>query len=294
MWLDRGASLNARSYSPAARRPSHLSPSPNNNRPGLAPKNSSTWSLLSQSDSTTSLTAAAHGNGSVLKQSAAKPRPSDVSDPLEVLNGIIGKQTGETAAETSAPASNPEVKPEQLVENIDFGGLSLQEFVAKEDDSRRILNSDVGTQTIQQFEKERDKFQELHSSIFGCDDVSKAVEMYLNDFQTELGAVSAEIETLQTRSVQLNAMLENRRNVEQLLGPAVEEVSVSPRTIRLIAEGPIDENWTRALNEIGTRTASIEAKIASSSSTKAIEDVRPLLSDVRDKVCSRQSHCQLG
>ncbi|RMJ28893.1 Vps52 Sac2 family protein [Aspergillus sp. HF37] len=288
MWLDRSAPFNSRSYSPAARRPSHLSPSPNNNRPGLAPKNSSTWSLLSPSDSTTSLSAAAQGNGSVLRQSAAKPRPSDVSDPLEVLNGIIGKQTEETAgAETSTPASNPEVKPEQLVENIDFGGLSLQEFVAKEDDSRRILNSDVGAQTIQQFEKERDKFQELHSSIFGCDDVSKAVEMYLNDFQTELGAVSAEIETLQTRSVQLNAMLENRRHVEQLLGPAVEEVCVSPRTIRLIAEGPIDENWTRALNEIGNRTASIEAKIASSSSTKAIEDVRPLLTDVRDKAVER-------
>lgn len=206
-----------------------------------------------------------------------------MSDPLEVLNGIVGKQTGGPDSEAVSP-SLAEVKPNQLVDDIDFGGLSLQEFVSKEDDSRRILNGDVGAQTVQQFEKERDKFQDLHSSISGCDDVSKSVETYLSDFQTELGAVSAEIETLQTRSVQLNAMLENRRNVEQLLGPAVEEISISPRTIRLIADGPIDENWVRALNEIDTRTSSIEAKVASASSTKAIDDVLPLLTDVRNKV----------
>lgn len=274
MWLDRSTSFNSRSYSPAPARPSHLSPSPYNTR-----KNSSFLSLISANDSSTSLSATPHGNGSLFKHGGAKARPSDVSDPLEVLNGIIGRQAGAASdAETSAS------KPEQLVDNIDFGGLSLQEFVTKEGDSMRVLNNDVGSQTIQQFERERDKFQDLHSSISGCDDVSRSVEMYLNDFQTELGAVSAEIETLQTRSVQLNAMLENRRKVEQLLGPAVEEISISPRTIRLIAEGPIDENWTRALNEIETRTTTIEAKVSSSSSTKAIEDVRPLLTDVRNKV----------
>ena len=238
-------------------------------------------SLLSPSDSTASLPATNLGG---LKQGAARTRPSDVSDPLEVLNGIIKKESGTTSREVSISPSRTDVKPQQLVEDIDFGDLSLQDYVAKEDDSRRLLNSDAGSQTIEQFEKERDKFQDLHSSIFGCDDVSRSVEMYMSDFQTELGAVSAEIESLQTRSVQLNAMLENRRNVERLLGPAVEEISISPRAVRLIAEGPIDENWVRALNEIDSRTTSIEAKISSSSNIKAIDDVRPLLTDVKDKV----------
>ena len=284
MWLDRisGTSTpSGRSFSPANRRPSHLSPSPYNNRPGLAPKSSSNISLLSPSDSTTSLPTT---NLAALKQGAARPRPSDVSDPLEVLNGIIKKGNGVAPREDSVSASRAEVKPEQLVEDVDFGDLSLQDYVAKEHDTRRLLKSDAGSQTIEQFEKERDKFQDLHSSIFGCDDVSRSVEVYMSDFQTELGAVSAEIESLQTRSVQLNAMLENRRNVERLLGPAVEEISVSPRAVRLIAEGPIDESWVRALNEIDSRTTSIEAKVANSSNIKAIEDVRPLLTDVKNKV----------
>ncbi|KKK12252.1 hypothetical protein ARAM_002702 [Aspergillus rambellii] len=202
-----------------------------------------------------------------------------------VLDGILKRQKEEALVTTASVVSlAAESRPPRLVAEIDFGDLGLEDFVKKVEEPTRLMNSDVGVQAIQQFEKERDKFQELHSAIAGCDDVSKSVEMYLNDFQTELGAVSAEIETLQTRSVQLSAMLENRKNVEQLLGPAVEEISVSPAAVRLIVEGPIDENWVKALNDIESRTTGIEAKVASSSTSKAIEDVRPLLEDAVERI----------
>lgn len=116
----------------------------------------------------------------------------------------------------------------------------------------------------------------------------KSVESYLNDFQNELGAVSAEIESLQARSIQLNAKLENRRNVERLLGPAVEEISISPKAVRAIVDGPIDENWVKALNEVEARSASIEK---SSASIKALDDLRPLLADLKTKVTSRPAIC---
>ncbi|KAH1754423.1 hypothetical protein KXX41_007434 [Aspergillus fumigatus] len=297
MWLDRisGHStpscvpLDSRSNSPAPRRSSSLlSPAPPNNRPSPNRQGSSLSVLLTPSDSTTSLPATARGvNGSVLKQGAARSRPSDVADPLEVLKDIIGKQKADVETNECLKASAPEAKPLHLFETIDFGDLSLEEFVSQVGEPRRATSADVSAQTLQQFEKERDKYQELHAAITSCDDVSKSVEVYLNDFQSELGAVSAEIETLQTRSVQLNAMLENRRKVEQLLGPAVEEISISPRAVRMIAEGPIDENWVKALNEIEARMTSIEAKVSGSSSTKAIEDVRPLLNDIKNKAVER-------
>ncbi|KKK17400.1 hypothetical protein AOCH_003600 [Aspergillus ochraceoroseus] len=202
-----------------------------------------------------------------------------------VLDGILKRQKEEALVTTASVVSlAAESRPPRLVAEIDFGDLGLEDFVKKVEEPTRLMNSDVGVQAIQQFEKERDKFQELHSAIAGCDDVSKSVEMYLNDFQTELGAVSAEIETLQTRSVQLSAMLENRKNVEQLLGPAVEEISVSPAAVRLIVEGPIDENWVKALNDIESRTTGIEAKVASSSTSKAIEDA---VERIRDYLVSQ-------
>jgi hypothetical protein len=237
-------------------------------------------------DSTASLPATARAaNGSPLKQtSIQRPRPANVPDPLEVLNGIIGKDQ----LDKDVPHLSSELeRPAQLVEAIHFDGLSLEDFLEKEEPAprRQTRDNDLNAQTVQQFEQERDKFQELHTSITGCDEVSKSVELYLNDFQTELGAVSAEIETLQSRSTQLNAMLENRRNVERLLGPAVEEISISPKAVRTIVEGPIDDNWVRALSEIDTRTTNIEAKAAASNNGfKAVEDVRPLLTDVKNKV----------
>ncbi|KAF7597092.1 hypothetical protein BBP40_010566 [Aspergillus hancockii] len=296
MWLDRisshstpsGPQIDSRSNSPLPRRSaSRLSPYAQNNRPQLNRPGSSLSNLLTPTDSTTSLSTTQRGDDSALKQTTARARPSNVADPLDVLNGIIGKQERLSAgAETPIAPSALEVKPSQLVADVDFEGLSLEEFVTKSDEPRRIVN-DVGAQTIKQFEKERDKFQDLHSAIMGCDDVSQSVEKYLNDFQTELGAVSAEIETLQSRSIQLNAMLANRRIVEQLLGPAVEETCISPKAVRLIVEGPIDENWVKALNEIESRAASIEARASSPGSTQSIEDVRPLLSDIKKKAVER-------
>jgi hypothetical protein len=78
------------------------------------------------------------------KLGASRSRAADLPDPLEVLNGIIGKKTADKPAEASAE------KPVQLVEAIDFEDLSLEEFVARGKESNRILNSEVGAQTIRQ------------------------------------------------------------------------------------------------------------------------------------------------
>ncbi|KAG0153227.1 hypothetical protein PDIDSM_5077 [Penicillium digitatum] len=297
MWRDRisvqstPSGANSRNLSPLPRQSSSpLSPSPYNSRPGVRSRTSSTSLLVTPNDSTASLPGTARAtNGSPSRQtSIRRPRPVNIPDPLEVLNKIIGK---ETQTDKHVPQlSSVLQRPELLVEAIHFDGLSLEDFLKKEDPEprKRTRESDVNAQTVQQFERQRDKFQELHISITGCDEVSKSVELYLNDFQNELGAVSAEIENLQSRSTQLNAMLENRRNVERLLGPAVEEISISPKAVRTIVDGPIDENWVRALNEIDSQTTNIEAKAAASSNGyKAVEDVRPLLADVKTKAVQR-------
>lgn len=117
----------------------------------------------------------------------------------------------------------------------------------------------------------------------------KSVESYLEKFQQDLGAVSAEIETLQSRSVQLSSQLENRKNVERLLGPAVESISISPHTVRLISDGPINQDWLRALNKIENCSSSIESNSSTDGNAKAIEDMQPLLSNLKDKVRVYQS-----
>ncbi|KAF7719926.1 Vacuolar protein sorting-associated protein 52 [Penicillium ucsense] len=295
MWRDRisgqstPSSVN-RAPSLPRRTSSQQPQGPYGSRPRTSSRASSTSLLVTPNESTTTLGGVSRdSNGLGLGQtSRQRPRPSNVTDPTEVLRGIIGDQP---SVFDDSPASNaPIVKPPKLVEAIDFCDLSLEAFAAEGDPSqlsRDTKRIEVNARTVEQFEQEQGRFQDLHTAITGCEDVSKSVEQYLNDFQAELGAVSAEIETLQSRSTQLNAMLENRRNVERLLGPALEEISISPRTMRTIVEGPIDESWVRALNEIDARTSSIEAKASSSDGFKAIEDVRPLLADVKNKATER-------
>lgn len=134
---------------------------------------------------------------------------------------------------------------------------------------------------------ERDKFEDLHKSILACDEVLKSVETYLTNFQADLGAVSAEIESLQNRSIALNTKLENRRVVEKLLGPAVEDVSISPAVIRKIAEGPVDESFVRALADVDKRSKTINAKTEENPNLKAVADVKPLIDNLTNRAVER-------
>jgi predicted nucleic acid-binding Zn-ribbon protein len=124
----------------------------------------------------------------------------------------------------------------------------------------------------------------LHKSIAACDQVLHSVETYLTGFQSDLGAVSAEIETLQSRSTALNARLENRKVVEKLLGPSVEDLSLSPAVVRKIAEGPIDEGWVRALAELEKRSKAIEVKQKEPQKLKALDDLKPLMENLNNRV----------
>jgi len=127
-----------------------------------------------------------------------------------------------------------------------------------------------------------------------CDNVLKSVEISLTSFQKDLGLVSAEIETLQSRSTALNTRLENRKVVEKLLGPAVEDVSISPAVVRAISEGPIDENWVKALAELGKRLKVIEERLKTTNAVKSVSDIKPLLDNLTSKVDHKPSPISTG
>jgi hypothetical protein len=133
-------------------------------------------------------------------------------------------------------------------------------------------------------QRDKEKFEDLHRSIHSCDEVLNSVQINLTSFQNDLAAVSAEIETLQSRSTALNIRLENRKLVEQGLGPIVEEISVSPAAVRKIVEGVIDEAWVRALAEVEKRSRTMDAKSKELRNIKGVNDLKPLLENLIAKV----------
>ncbi|UPX10129.1 Vacuolar protein sorting-associated protein 52 [Ascochyta rabiei] len=188
--------------------------------------------------------------------------------------------------------SNPiQHRPDEVDADIDFGELSLRDFAEPGlYEQRQNKNMSVHTysaQSVEEYDKEKDKFEDLHKSIIACDEVLKSVETYLTNFQADLEAVSAEIESLQNRSIALNTKLENRKTVEKLLGPAVEDISISPAVVRKIAEGPVDEGFVRALGEIEKRSKIINARAKEQPDLGALSDIKPLLDNLTNRAVER-------
>jgi vacuolar protein sorting-associated protein 52 len=220
-------------------------------------------------------------NGSSLRQ---EHRPSpNIPDSLNILRSILGISTLEGGSWGAKDEEHLTRKPQHFRADINFGDLSLEDYAKVEDEQEQPGSIPVAPHLSSI--DEREKYRGLHDAIEGCDEVLNSVESNLTNFQNELGSVSAEIESLQSRSAQLNAKLENRRKVEKLLGPAVEQISISPTTVRTISEGPVDETWIQALNEIGTQSAAIEKN--GSEAIRATEDVKPLLENLRVKAVER-------
>lgn len=139
------------SYSPAPRRgyPT-LGPGPLPHRPGINPRSSS-LSLISPNSSSTSL-----GNPSRAPNGALRRRPTggpyhNGPDPLQVLESIMGGPSRRPKT-TNGDTSGGVQKPKEVVEDIDFGGLSLQDFAAEEPVVRRQPTS-VHTYSAQSVEE---------------------------------------------------------------------------------------------------------------------------------------------
>ncbi|KAI9793943.1 MAG: hypothetical protein M1833_000512 [Piccolia ochrophora] len=297
MWLDRFSGQSTptgsppphnRSGSPGPRRSSHLGPTIYPHRPGFSPRSSS-LSLVSNASTSSLPGTTKQPDGSALKHSVLSSPPIVVSDPLDVLQTIIGVHSGRDRKASlgdgavSQHSQGLEASPE-LLEEIDFDGLSLRGFVGRRESigDADTASTRAGT-AVQLVDQCRATVRLMTGSLKGCDSVLKSVEDYLESFQRDLGAVSAEIETLQNRSTALNKKLDNRRAVEKLLGPTVEDFSISPTVVRKIAEGPVDEKWVWALGELEKRRKATEAKGREQPKTKAIQDIKPLLESLTNR-----------
>ncbi|CAJ2514247.1 Uu.00g023660.m01.CDS01 [Anthostomella pinea] len=292
MWLDRlaGQSVSpgssqpgSRAYSPAPRRStSGVGPYiTSQQRPGLTPRSSSI-SLASNDSSTSSLLASSRrANSSALKQSTtvyAGP------DPVEVLGTLLKDGAGHDTTLDNTPAAP--ISPRDLDLQFDFSRSSLRELALSDDPVVEAVDTSI-SQSVEEYEREKAKFEDLHRSIRACDEILGSVETNLTSFRNDLATVAADIETLQARSTSLNVRLENRKAVEKGLGPAVEETSVSPVVVSRIVDGHIDESWVKVLADIDKRATAYKKGASSSDPSRGLQDLGPLLEKLILKAIER-------
>ena len=140
MWgLDRISSYSTPTGTPPPRRDSY-SPAPRRGypppgpgplplRPGLNPRSSS-LSLASAANSTTSLPGTARIPNGGPRRRGTGGGPHHGPDPVQVLASIMGGLPRKPLAGDATTRAIPQ-KPEEVVVDIDFGGLSLQDFAAQ-------------------------------------------------------------------------------------------------------------------------------------------------------------------
>ncbi|KAK0735874.1 Sac2 family-domain-containing protein [Apiosordaria backusii] len=296
MWLDRFAAQQQPGRNSSPPPSSRSSPLPrrtsrsggispyitSQQRPGISPRGSS-LSLVSNDSSSSLLASSRRANGSALRQSTTV---DDAPDPEEVLAQILGPLSVDVAPTEQDRSTG--IREDDLELEFDFGGLSLSELAESDDDADKQETVDTyRPQTVEDFERDKTKFEELHRSIRACDDILSSVETNLTSFRNDLAAVSADIESLQARSTALNVRLENRKAVEKALGPIVEELSVSPMVVSKIAEGHIDEAWIKTLAEVDKRAVAHKKNSQQQTQNKALADIGPLLEKLVLKAIER-------
>ncbi|XP_030853264.1 vacuolar protein sorting-associated protein 52 homolog isoform X2 [Strongylocentrotus purpuratus] len=134
---------------------------------------------------------------------------------------------------------------------------------------------EVENASIDDYIKESQNIASLHNQITACDTILERMEQMLNGFQSDLGSLSAEIQTLQEQSIAMNVKLKNRQAVRGELSQFVDEMAVNERMINIVLEAPVtDRQFLEQLHELNHKIRFVkEQAFKDALSCRDVEDI---------------------
>ncbi|KAF9388230.1 Vacuolar protein sorting-associated protein 52 [Podila verticillata] len=170
-----------------------------------------------------------------------------------------------------------EFQEDEFVKQALAKGMDLREYAHYIESELDIVGQDHEDDYIHQSQA----FVDLHGQIKSCDEILETMENLLSIFQNDLGNISAEIQTLQTKSVSMSIQLKNRMTVENHLNCLLEGILVTPQLIRKIYDGEVDDTWLAALADLNSKMH--HAKSRQGRHIRALKEVGPELERLRIK-----------
>ncbi|KAG0006435.1 Histone acetyltransferase kat2b, partial [Entomortierella chlamydospora] len=170
-----------------------------------------------------------------------------------------------------------EFQEDEFVKQALAKGMDLREYAHHIESELDSVGQDHEDDYIHQSQA----FVDLHGQIKSCDEILETMENLLSIFQTDLGNISTEIQTLQTKSVSMSIQLKNRMAVENHLNDLLEGILITPQLIRKIYDGEVDETWLAALAELNSKM--YNAKARQGRHIRALKEVGPELERLRIK-----------
>ncbi|XP_041480934.1 vacuolar protein sorting-associated protein 52 homolog [Lytechinus variegatus] len=134
---------------------------------------------------------------------------------------------------------------------------------------------EVENASIDDYIKESQNIASLHNQITACDTILERMEQMLNGFQSDLGSLSAEIQTLQEQSIAMNVKLKNRQAVRGELSQFVDEMAVNERMINIVLDAPVTERqFLEQLHELNHKIRFVkEQAFKDALSCRDVEDI---------------------
>ncbi|KRX44762.1 Vacuolar protein sorting-associated protein 52 -like protein, partial [Trichinella murrelli] len=172
----------------------------------------------------------------------------------------------------------------ELLSEILGMGIDLREYAK---DVQKQLKS-VEADAIQEFVEQAENIATLHNEIRNCDQILNQMESMLTAFQSDLGNISNEIQSLQEQSVKMSVKLKNRQAVRGELSQFIDEIVVPEVMIKTIIDEPVSERlFLEQLHELQHKIAFVKQQ-AFREALSCVE-VEGLLENLRLKVATEKT-----
>ncbi|KRZ62199.1 Vacuolar protein sorting-associated protein 52 -like protein [Trichinella nativa] len=166
----------------------------------------------------------------------------------------------------------------ELLSEILGMGIDLREYAK---DVQKQLKS-VEADAIQEFVEQAENIATLHNEIRNCDKILNVINLFylhfsfsyllkspflclqqmesmLTAFQSDLGNISNEIQSLQEQSVKMSVKLKNRQAVRGELSQFIDEIVVPEVMIKTIIDEPVSERlFLEQLHELQHKIAFVK------------------------------------
>ncbi|KAH8868357.1 Vacuolar protein sorting-associated protein 52 like [Schistosoma japonicum] len=133
----------------------------------------------------------------------------------------------------------------------------------------------------------------LHNQITSCDAILERIENILTNFHEDLGAISTEIQDLQSKSLLMNTRLQNRQTVRSNLSQFLSDMAIPEELIRHIMYTPVTEQeFLENLHELNHKMNFALGQ--SMVDYKSFNDVSVLLKKLKIKAVTKIREFLLG
>ncbi|EGD74267.1 hypothetical protein PTSG_06276 [Salpingoeca rosetta] len=168
-------------------------------------------------------------------------------------------------------------------------GIDLRVYARQVEKDLELLERE----SIQDYMKEAKRMAQLHQQVRVCDGILQNMERMLSTFQSDLGNIGGEIQSLQEESLGMSVKLKNRRTIQDRLSDFVSNMALSAELVDSICspDPTITPQFEAAVGDLHRKLAFVSSQ---PETTVAVADVHADLTKLKSNAVAKIKDVFLG